>query len=429
MGGEVKTKMRKLLPVLCAVTLLAACGRAHQGPLPNTGNYKLYEAASTPASAMVSVIDSQSRAVERRLPLGATSGDWTHLYTATGGKLGDYDPRTGNILHVTSLPGDYHLPQTSINGLPGGLSQNGKWLVLEAFDDTPDGPPSATHLLVVDTTYARPATRVDLAGYFGFDAITNDGKRMFLIQYLSGGIYKVRSYDVGLGLNPNVVFDKSDGSDAMTGLRISGVPSPDGNWLYSVYARENNHPFIHALDIADGIAFCVDLPGPGYGSGDPNALDWSLALSPDDKNLYAANGALGVVFEVANLGGLPAIARSVKLAMTPAAASVPSLIQDVSAKEIAFGGSALTPDGRTLVVTGARGVTWIDTATMTAGRHALEQWQVYSVAMTPDGNVLYAVNSSGMIAELSMSGGAPAMFAGAPGQPMALLRVEGSAAP
>jgi hypothetical protein len=57
-------------------------------------------------------------------------------------------------------------------------------------------------------------------------------------------------------------------------------------------------------------------------------------------------------------------------------------------------------------------------------RHELSSWRVWGLALSPDGKVLYAVNDAGMIAELPMGGGVGTRFAGAPGQPMALVRVE-----
>ena len=105
-------------------------------------------------------------------------------------------------------------------------------------------------------------------------------------------------------------------------------------------------------------------------------------------------------------------------------ASAGGLIQDVEAKEMGLGGAVLTPDGKTLVVTGSSGVVWVDTASMRSARHELDNWRVWGLALSPDGKVLYAVNDAGMIAELPMAGGAGTRFTGAPGQPLALIRVE-----
>lgn len=421
--------MRRVLPAMCAlvVVVLAGCGRAVEVPIQSSG-YKLYEAASTKSDTIVAVIDSRSRTVERSLPFGVYSASWQHLYTASGSRLVDMDPSSGTTLHTLRLPGDFHLPFVTVNGMPGGLSQNGRWLVLQRFDDTPEGPPSATHTLVVDTSYAKAPVSFDLPGYFAFDAVSNDGMRVFLIEYASRSIYRVRSYDVGVGLDNGVVVDKNDGVEAMTGVRLSGVASPDGQWLFSVYARDHKGPFVHALNLDNAIAFCIDLPGSGYASSDgEDGLRWSLAMSADGTHIYAANGALGVVSEISNRSdGNPTLVRSGQLGHPSASAGW--LIKNVVAKEMGMGGAVLSPDGRTLVVTGGSGVMWVDTATLLNGRHELDTWRVWGLALSPDGKMLYAVNDAGMIAELSMAGGGAATFGGAPGQPMGLIRVEAVAA-
>jgi hypothetical protein len=440
MEGEVKN-MRAPLAAVCALVVLAGCGRAQFGGVPSSGDYKLYEAASTQSSQLVSVIDSRSHSVERSLPLGTPSPDWGHLYlvrstpidrpdTLPAKTLLDVDPKTGATLRVTQLPGYFQLPSATMSGVPGGLSQDGHWLVLEAFDTTSNGLPSATHLVLVDTSYSRPLQRVDLTGYFQFDAVSNDGLRIYLIQYVSSTEYYVRFYDVGMkALDPTFIFDKSDGGAAMAGLRLSGVASPDGHWLYSVYNRQDKGAFIHALSMDNAIAFCIDLPGSGYATS-TDGFRWSLALSRDGSHLYAANGAMGIVADVSTGGnGLPSITRTVHIDSTGPTASI--FAQDVQAKEFgAYDGAVLSPDGRTLVMAGATGIVWLDTATLHAQSRQLTNWAVWGLALSPDGSMLYAVNDAGNIAEMSMTGKHLATtFSGAPGQPLALIRVEAAQAP
>ena len=409
--------MRAMVLALSAVLVVAGCGKAAVSPVPDSGQYRLYEAATTRSASMVAVINSRSHAVERRLPLGVTSADWRHLYIAMGSTLTDINPNSGATLHTLRLPGDYHLPFATMTGVPGGLSQNGRWLVVQAFDDTPEGPPKASHLLVIDTSYAKAPVRIDLPGAFEFDAISNDGRRVFLIEVVSASSYRVRFYELGVGLNPNIVVDKSDGTEAMTGLRVSGVPSPDGQWLFSLYVREHDSPFIHALNLDNAFALCIDLPGSGAASS-----DWSLAMSADGTRLFAASGVLGKVSEISNRpNGGPTLVRTAKL--STATASTSWFIKDVEAKEIGWGASTLSPDGRTLVTTGATGIVWIDTSTLQTRRTELSTWRVTGLALSPDGKTLYAVSEGGMIGELSMDGGTAATFAGAPGA-LALLRVE-----
>ena len=300
MEGEVKS-MRALVLAIGALVVVAGCGRV-PGVQVTAGDYKLYEAASTSTSNNLSVIDSRSHSVELNMPLGTPSPDWTHLYTVQGTVVVDLDPRTGAVLHKLQLPGSYQLPSATSSGVPGGLSPNGHWLVLESFDQTPTSLPGASHLLVLDTTYATKPKRIDLNGYFTFDAVNNGGDRVYLIEYLSNTGYQVRFYNLGASsgyLDPTVVFDKSDGSSAMAGIRLSGVPSHDQHWLYSVYVRPDRSAFIHALNLEGPIAFCIDLPGSGYATN-PDEFHWSLAMSAD--------GLLPQFASRVNSGGTPHLA-------------------------------------------------------------------------------------------------------------------------
>ena len=411
--------MRAWMLAIGVLVIVAGCGRV-PGSQVSPGDYKLYVAASTSSSQQLSVIDSRSHSVELSMQLGTPSPDWTHLYTVKGDTLVDLDPLTGATRHSLRLPGSFELPPATLSGVPGGLSPNGRWLVLQSFDQT-NSIATATHMLVVDASYATAPRKIDLNGLFNFDAVSNDGQRVYMIQYLSGNQYHVRFYDMSLGrLDPQIVFDKSDGSAAMAGLRLSGVASPDGKWLYGIYIRENQTPFIHALSLDNPIAFCIDLPGSGY-SINGDEFHWSLAMNASGSHLYAANGATGIVADLSIDGGVPSQPRVAHLAAGPSATS---LIQDVEAKELGGNAAALTPDGLTLVIAGKTGLVWIDTASLKARDHQLTGWNVWSVAMTADGATVYAMSDGGMIAELPMGGAhTPTKFDGPAGQPLALIRV------
>jgi len=426
MEGEVRS-MRALLSILAAALVVAGCGRADLGPVPPSGDYKLYTATSSQSSQLVTVIDTRSHTVERSLPSGTPSPDWTHLYSVQGTALLDLDPQTGAALHTLQMHGPFQLPPATISGLPGGLSQDGHWLVLQAFDATANAMPSATHFLLVDTTYKTAPKRIDMSGYFQFDAVSNDGGRIYMIEYLTNNSYHVRDFNVGSGqLDPNIVVDKTDGNAAMAGLRLSGVASHDGQWLYSVYIREHQGAFIHALNLEGNLAFCIDLPGSGYATSE-DGFHWSLAMSADGSHLYAANGAMGVVADLDTSNGAPNRTRTVHIAAPQQSAR---LIQGVEAKGFGANGAVVSPDGETLVTTGATGVMWIDTASLRATDRQLNSWTVWSLALSPNGDELYAINDSGMIAEVSMTGAHVAStFAGGPGQPMALIRVQAAQVP
>lgn len=390
--------MRIRLVVLAAVLLVVSCGQVPRQSQVTA--YRLYEAAARSDSPMVALIDTRSRSVQSRLPLGTPSPDWRHYYTVSSNELLDIDPRTGATQARITLSGDFQLPPATNTGLPGGLSQDGAWLVLQRFD-------AGSHLVVLDTTLATEPRRIDLDGNFHFDAISNDGNKVYLIQYISAGDYHVRLYTMSVGaLDPNFVIDKNEGGVAMSGLRLSGVASHDGQWLFSVYARAHQGAFIHALNLDNSFAFCLDLPGTGYQDGSSSSLDWSLALSPDGNRLYASNPAMGLVVPVD--AGTPKVGRAVQVAD-------PSPVWPAGA--VATGGS--------LAIAGSTGVQWLDVGTLAATAHVLPGWTVRSLALSPDRTTLYAVNDRGVVAELSMANRTVvSTFDPSVDHPLALMRVE-----
>lgn len=407
--------------MVTVAVVVAACGRAPGTPL-TSGNFKLYEATSD--RSQIAVIDLKTHVIERRMQLGTPSADWKHLYSVVSNTLYDIDPETGASVRTQQMPGYYQLPRVTLSGMPGGLSQNGRWIVLEEFDKPPSQFPTASHFLVVSTKLDSAPVRIDLPGYFAFDTISNDGLRLYLIEYMLVGVYRVRIYEVAPGqLNPQVVVDKSDPQESMTGERLSGIPAPDGKWLFSMYVRQSSSPFIHALNL-DGtpIAFCIDLPGLGYAK-DMNAFRWSLAMSADGAHLYAANASSGVVSEV-NTGanGTLGLARTVQIDSGRTVASL--FAKDVHAKEFGANAAVVSPDGKTLATASSSGIVLIETKGLRVRAHALTDWTVWSLALSPDGKVVYALSDSGKIAEVSMeSGKVGAAFDPGAGFPMGIMRV------
>ncbi len=408
--------------LVCLGILAAACGGT-EGTQSGNGDM-LYAAVSTQTSQSIEVIDSRSHTVERHLPMGVPSGDWKHLYSIASTSLVDTDPQTGSTLAKLPLGHTYRLPDATVTGVPGGLSPNGHWLVVERYDATGNDMPSATHLLLIETPALKVIRRIDLTGFFNFDAVSNDGHRLYLIQNIDGKAYYVRWYDLAMGrLDPNVVFDKSDGENAMSGLRLSGVASAGGGWLFSMYVRDQAGPFIHALSLDGPIAFCLDLPGSGY-ADDGSAMQWSLALGPGGYTVYAANLASGEVATVRTADGVPQIAQKAHIGVAP---STGGLIKSVEAKELGANAAVVSGDGRTLVVAGSTGVVWIDTQSLTVSRRALGDWRIWSVGLSPDGQTLYAMSDGGKIAEISMaSARVGATFDLSGGQPLAIMRVATS---
>jgi hypothetical protein len=344
-----------------------------------------------------------------------------HFYALSSNTLQDIDPRTGTVVRTLQVPSLFQMPPATLGGVPGGLSQNGRYLVLQV-----PGVRTSSSLLLIDTQSFKVEKRIDLNGRFEFDAVNNTGQSVYLIQYPNpaDNYYHVRVYEVLAGrLGDYTVVDKGGPGEIMTGVRLSGVFSPDGQWLYSLYARADKGAFVHALNLSSPFAFCLDLPGPGS-SANSSAFQWSLAMTPDGKHLYAANGPLGLVTQIDNLDGWnPSIVRTGKF---PSIGSTASLfVKEVAASGVGAHGTVVSNDGKTLVTAGKNGLIWIDTSTLNVRRNVLTNWSVWSLAASPDGAMLYAVNDAGAIAELWMtSGKVVATFDPAEGFPMGLLRVE-----
>ena len=406
--------MRMVGALICLGVLVAGCGGTQELLRP-TRSDKLYEAVTARGSQLVSVIDSRSHSTDRRLPLGVPTGDWRHIYSIVSTSLIDTDPQTGATRSSIQLQGTYQLPPATANGLPGGLSPNGQWLVVEAFDGSANGMPSSTHMLVIDTTTSKVWRKIDLRGYFRFDAVSNDGDRLYLIQHLNGKEYYVRLYDVmGGKLDDNIVVDKRDGNQAMVGTRLSGVATPDGHWLFSMYVREHESPFIHALSLDGPYAFCLDLPGHGYVDSGAE-MHWSLAINRDGSRLYAANPATGAVAVISpGANGAPAVLRTARF----------DKAMSVAGNAAAANAAVVSADGATLVAAGPAGIAWIDTTSLRVRAHALADWSVSSLGLSPGEQNLYAIGDDGRIAVISMATtSVSAKFDPAEGRPMSLMRV------
>src|SRR5207237_486058 len=134
---------------------------------------------------------------------------------------------------------------------------------------------------VVRTTDLAPVQRVVLKGNFAFDALSPDGSRLYLIQRVSQqnlSRYVVRAYSLDRRrLLPGRIADRTQRGWVMAGYPLTRATSADGRWVYTLYARPDGYPFVHALDTVRGVAHCIGIPW----QGNQNAL-WRLRMSVRD---------------------------------------------------------------------------------------------------------------------------------------------------
>jgi hypothetical protein len=207
----------------------------------------------------------------------AAGRDTVAVRTATG---------TGEIQRTVQLRGDWGVPLVAYDGTPGGLSADGETLTL--IRPRTRFPRETTTFAFLDAERLRVRDQLTLRGDFSFDALSPDGRVMYLIQYTDPRdptAYEVRAYDLERDrLLADPIVDPEETGEEMAGFPQTRALSPDGRWAYTLYDPvEGNHPpFIHALDTQRGTAVCIDLDA----LADHRKI-WQLGLqpSPDGSTL------------------------------------------------------------------------------------------------------------------------------------------------
>ena len=173
----------------------------------------------------------------------------------------------------------YGVPLVAYDGTAGGVTRDGKRLLLETA-----GTSTRTRFAVLSTLNLKVQQAFALPGSWAYDALSPDGKTVFLTQVTATDPlrYLVRAYDLSARrLVAGAIVDKQE-PEAMTGYPVSRVESPDGVWAYTLYTRPGAQPFVHALNTRDRVAHCIDLAWKGSLDDISSAR---LTLSQDGKLL------------------------------------------------------------------------------------------------------------------------------------------------
>ncbi len=222
---------RRLIALLIlTVSILTACGRAGVTHPAAAGYLIFLEGGFSNGAETVKVLDSGTGTVVRELPIGTPTSDWSRYYIATqltgSVQLKAIDPASGQTIAQTTLPSGYNLPNIAFQGPTAGLSPNGQWLALTSQTRV------ATNFLVGSSALTDAFKTISVKGDFVFDALSNDGKSLYLIQKMKDpNHYQVRLYDVSAGfLMPQVVVDKREPNEPMNGIRGPLGAGPWPRW-------------------------------------------------------------------------------------------------------------------------------------------------------------------------------------------------------
>ena len=191
------------------------------------------------------------------------------------------------VVRTRVLPANVGVPMVTFSGLVEGTWAKGRRLVLASsvYDDQVN-----TRFVVIDTRTLAPLRTIRLAGTYAFDAVSRDGRRLFVLQYpggvQSGVRYVVRSVDLRSGkLEPGAIVDKTEPDEQMSGIALTRAWSRDGAWAYTLYNGGTSHAFVHALNTRSRTARCIDLPW----SGDSQSILDGAALSVRGTALMLSN--------------------------------------------------------------------------------------------------------------------------------------------
>jgi hypothetical protein len=210
-------------------------------------------------------------------PSGVASLDRAHRYlgVTVGRRTAVLAQRTasGAVTSRVELRGRFAVPLVAYDSTAGGLSADGRTLVL--IRPRQRFPRAVTTFAVLSPQPQLRLRRiVRLRGDFSFDALSPDGRALFVVNYISRtdpSRYRVRVFDLRRNrLDPKPVVDPREPPDEMNGLPLMRVSSPDGRWAYTLY--DGKQPFIHALDTRDRRAVCIDLHGPPFAGTTAHAL-------------------------------------------------------------------------------------------------------------------------------------------------------------
>jgi hypothetical protein len=191
----------------------------------------------------------------------------------------------GARLRSISVPGHWGLQAATLDGEVTGLSGDGRLLVLTT--PTRGEPAEQSSFLLVSTPSLGRVETIGLAGDFTVDALSPDGRTLYLVQHLvarGASRYQVRAYDVpARRLLPQVIADKRQAGWVMQGYPMARAETARGERVYTLYESDRNYPFVHALDTVHRTAFCIGLP---IAWTDPAVLEGvRLRLDPGGRTL------------------------------------------------------------------------------------------------------------------------------------------------
>jgi DNA-binding beta-propeller fold protein YncE len=385
--------MRRIWALLAVTVLVSACGSLKE-QTAQVASQPAHELLYVATATGMTIVDASSDTVVATLPVGTLLADRSRYWTIESGErttVRGIDPATGADQVSFGLDGRWSVP-AAYGPAPSGLSANGKWMALVAPPVAATGGGTSNRFAIVDLAQKRIDRVVIANGDVGFDALSDDGRNLYLVEHLvPAPRYAVRVASFNGGLVDGVLGQiKTAEPEVMNGLYHASV-AVGADWFLSLYSNPLRGPFIHALNTTQLYAQCI-LNMPDVAVALRPA--WSMVLDSAHAKLYAVNGAGGVVSEV-NTGTLTVQRSNIDLAPAAAALTTAPLHP-----------AALSADGTRIYAAAEHGVIVIYTGDLSVHSRYLTDRLVDSVAVSLDGQRLY-VASDGTITKVEAGTGKP----------------------
>lgn len=356
--------MKRLAALLVLAFGLAACGGTVEGTAPplTKAQGPAFLARTAGLSGPLTGYDVAGLDRRFELPGGIQAADGRSYYALEGSKLLRFSTLTGKVTRSYPVRGEWKL---------AGVSANGAWVALSR---------PGTEIQVLDTKRGVTTHELELAGNFTVETISTAGDFLFLQQNFVDGSYAVRGYDLAANqMLPGSLGNKGN-IIQMTGLASQVVASPDGRWLLTMYINtKSNTAFVHALNLIERIATCINLP-PCTNCDRKTLRGWGLALAPDGQTLFAANPAAGRVATIY----LPARRVIAESRFIPQPGGETR--------------TAVSPDGSQFAFTNGEKVWAFDTKGKRAQDVATDGGAVADLGFSPDGKLLLARKGASLLA-------------------------------
>lgn len=347
------------------------------------------------------------------LPVGAPDEKWGHILTATPGegttRIHNLVVQPGFGGSTQDIDGRWRLPTVGLDPIPRGVSADRSTIVLveaDAEHGAAGVDRTVSRFAVVDGRLAlgHPPRIIELAGAFDFDALSPDGKLLYVAEQVQGpleGRYQVRAIETATGaMKDAIIVDKRNIDEEMAGWPVDQARRADG-MVMTLY-RGAEYPFIHALSSREAWAVCIDLPTRGFDNVEAGA-DWGVVSLGKGKSDLAINATLGIAVEIhptdlsikRTVDFEPSAAASFRLAKFGHGELGPAGRRVIAA-----------PDGASVFAAGEGGVVRIGATDLDVQQHYLTGTAIDGLTLTPDGSTLFALTrTGGRIARLDVATG------------------------